>query len=341
MAAQVFLQDAAVLQDKYGATCSVYTAVEIFGHPEWKPFKEQVSARGARARLRGAFALRRTLTVARQVLAHVAAACLHATELSSIANAENRDLRAIAASLQSVLGTVNELQVAGRSAASAAAVDKVQDTLEDIKTRIAAAAAVLAGGDPAAALSRGGAGQLEPAVASLLTAAAAAAGAAAANAMPVAAKPFITLEALGTVARLEQEWTVGLGAPALELYDADTARRAAAAKQAGLSGAVRSVAPRARCYALGAVSYHFLACFPRSASAPSCKNGARSCKRLSACRSVTKLTARVLLQLCNSLQTRQARSGSSLTRSAAATTPVLVAQRIRQLALQTRRNDAR
>ena len=240
MAAQVFLQDAAVLQDKYGATCSVYTAVEIFGHPEWKPFKEQVSARGA-------FVLRRTLTVPRQVLAHVAAARLHATELSSIANAENRDLRAIAASLQSVLGTVNELQVAGRSAASAAAVGKVQDTLEDIKTRIAAAAAVLAGGDPAAALSRGGAGQLEPASPSLLTAAAAAAGAAAANAMHVAAKPFITLEALGTVARLEQEWTVGLGAPALELYDADTARRAAAAKQAGLSGAVRPQAAPLHC----------------------------------------------------------------------------------------------
>ena len=87
--------------------------------------------------------------------------------------------------------------------------------------------------------------QREPAEPSVLAAAAAAAaGAPAADAMPAAAKPFITFEALGTVARLVDEWTVGLGAPALMLYDTNTASRAVAAQQAGLRPAVRSQAAR-------------------------------------------------------------------------------------------------
>ena len=253
MTAQVFLQDAAVLQDKFGKTCSVYTAAEIFAHPEWTPFKEKVSVREERARLRAAFALQHRLTLQLQVLAHVAAARLHATELSSIAATENRALGAIAASLQAVLGTVNELQAAGRATASAAAVEKVQEMLSDMNTRISAAATMLAGGDPAVALGRSD-GRCDPAQPSLLAAAAAAAaGAATAATMPAVRRPFITLEALGSVARLVQEWTVGLGTSPLMLYDADTTRRAAAAAQAGITAKVHPRAAPMHCAAVVAL----------------------------------------------------------------------------------------
>ena len=188
-----------------------------------------------------------------QVLAHVAAARLHATELSSIAATENRALGAIAASLQAVLGTVNELQAAGRATASAAAVEKVQEMLSDMNTRISAAATMLAGGDPAVALGRSD-GRCDPAQPSLLAAAAAAAaGAATAATMPAVRRPFITLEALGSVARLVQEWTVGLGTSPLMLYDADTTRRAAAAAQAGITAKVHPRAAPMHCAAVVAL----------------------------------------------------------------------------------------
>lgn len=186
------------------------------------------------------------------MLAHVAAAKLHAVELASITAAENRDMRAIGGALQSILGTVTEMQAAGRSNASAAAVEQVHATLADLTARISAAAAVLGGADPAAAPGRVDRLRLtagEPPVLAIT----AAGDSAAAAAMSVGAKPFITLEALGTVARLVEEWTIGIGATALAEYDTDMMLRQPAATKAGMTGrvsAVRAAAARARVCAL-------------------------------------------------------------------------------------------
>ncbi len=278
------------------------------------------------------------------MLAHVAAAKLHAVELSSIAAAENCEMRAIGGALQSILGAVTELQAAGRSNASAAAVERVHETLEDLTARITAAAAVLGGTDPAAAPGRVDRLRLTASVPPVLAITAAGDSAAAAT-MSMGAKPFITLEALGTVGRLVDEWTVGIGATALIEYDTNQKLRKPAADNAGMSSkvsALRAAAARTRVRALCCCETLMLAFFPPSCFARSFRNAARYSRRWKRCgKTRARLTGRRPSLPCNCRQTRLARSGSCSMRSAAATTPAPAPQRQTPRAPMARRSETR
>ena len=237
----MFLQDAAVLQDKYGEGCSVYTS-EIFKHADWAPYKEQVRIpcfSRQRAPREHALVLTTNTYACSQVLAHIIAAESNAAELAAIAADGDHSLRLIGSTLQSLLGAVNEIQVAGRSNATAAAVGQMQSTLESIDARLCAAGAALGGVGLAAAFGRTDAALHGNGEAGARAAAAPLAAAPAV--MPDGSKPFVSLEALGTVARLEMEWTVGIGAPPLASYDSDLKSRKAARIAAQLTASVRAL----------------------------------------------------------------------------------------------------